>query len=193
MNSVVRRIPSQITHIVLWAITGFAAWYFGAHSYERFLGGIAWDLFPQKEVFLALKDHVFSIGLIGAGNTPLPQLTLISHNFGFGLVVTGSVILGTRGRSWGLRLIGLCCAWLLLLLTQVGLLVAAAHTYLMAASQSEIPLGFSVFVKSVHPTVAILPIVIIVLWLVIPFEKRLSGVMNIARRPTSGSRRAARP
>jgi len=193
VNSVVRRIPSQITHIVLWAITGFAVWYLAANSYERLLGGIAWDLFPQKEVFLALKDHVFSIGLIGAGNTPLPQLTLISHNFGFGLVVTGSVILGTRGRSWGLRLIGLWCAWLLLLLTQTGLLVAAAHTYLMAASQSEIPLGFSVFVKSVHPTVVILPIVIIVLWLVIPFEKRLSRVMNIARRPTSGSRRPARP
>jgi len=193
VNSVVRRIPSQITHIVLWAITGFAVWYLAANSYERLLGGIAWDLFPQKEVFLALKDHVFSIGLIGAGNTALPQLTLISHNFGFGLVVTGSVILGTRGRSWGLRIIGLCCAWLLLLLTQTGLLVAAAHTYLIAATQSEIPLGFSVFVKSVHPTVVILPIVIIVLWLEIPFEKRLSGVMNIARRPTSGSRRGARP
>ena len=99
----------------------------------------------------------------------------------------------TREHSWAFHLIGLCCAWLLLLLTQAGLLVAAAHTYLMAASQSEIPLGFSVFVKSVHPTVAILPIVIIVLWLVIPFEKRLSGGMKIARRPTSGSRRAARP
>jgi len=189
-----RRISSaRVTPVLLWAIIGFTGWYLAANSYERFLGGIAWDLFPQKEVFLALKDHVFSIGLIGAGNTPLPQLTLISHNFGFGLVVTGSVILGTRGRSWGLRLIGLCCAWLLLLLTQTGLLVAAAHTYLMAATQSEIPLGFSVFVKSVHPTVAILPIAIIVLWLVIPFEKRLSGVMNIARRPTSGSRRPARP
>ena len=77
--------------------------------------------------------------------------------------------------------------------TEAGLLVAAAHTYLMAASQSEIPLEFSVFVKSVHPTVAILPIAIIVLWLVIPFEKRLSGVMVIALRLTSGSRRAARP
>ena len=181
-----------MTPVLLWAITGFSAWYFGAHSYERFLGGIAWDLFPQKEVFLGLKDHVFSIGLIGAGNTPLPQLTLIRHNFGFGLVVTGSVILGTRGRSWGLRLIGLCCAWLLLLLTQAGLLVAAAHTYLLATTQLEIPLGFSVFIKSVHPTVAILPVVIIVLWQVIPFEQRLSGAMNIAPRPTSGSRPAAK-
>ena len=123
-----RRISSQITLIVLWAITGFAVWYFAADSYERLLGGIAWDLFPQKEVFLALKDHVFSIGLIGTGNTPLPQLTLISHNFGFGLVVTGSVILGVGRRSWVSRLIGLCCAWLSLLLTQVGLLVAAAYT-----------------------------------------------------------------
>ena len=193
MNSVVRRIPSQITHIVLWAITGFAVWYLAANSYERLLGGIAWDLFPQKEVFLALKDHVFSIGLIGAGNTPLPQLTLISHNFGFGLVVTGSVILGTRGRSWAMRLIGLCCAWLILLLTQTGLLVAAAHTYRLAVTQAEIPLGFSVFVKSVHPTVVILPIVIIALWLMIPFGKRLSGVINIAPRPTSGRRWAARP
>ncbi len=182
-----------MTPVLLWAIIGFTGWYLAANSYERFLGGIAWDLFPQKEVFLALKDHVFSIGLIGAGDAALPQLTFISHNFGFGLVVTGSVILGTRGRSWGLRIIGLCCAWLLLLLTQTGLLVAAAHTYRLAVTQAEIPLGFSVFVKSVHPTVVILPIVIIALWLMIPFGKKLSGVINIAPRPTSGRRRAARP
>jgi hypothetical protein len=182
-----------VTSVLLWAIIGFAAWYLAAHPYERLLGSIAWDFFPQKEVFLALKDHVFSIGLTGAGDTPLPQLTLISHNFGFGLVVTGSVILGTRGRSWSLRLIGLCCAWLFLLLTQTGWLVAAAHTYLMATTQSEIPLGFSLFVKSVHPIVVILPIVIIVLCLVIPFEKSLSRLVNITPRPTSGSRRGARP
>ena len=181
-----------MTPVLLWTIIGCATWYLAAYSYERLLGDIAWDLFPQKEVFLALKDHVFSIGLIGAGDIPLPQLTLISHNCGFGLVVTGSVILGTRGRSWGLRLIGLCCAWLFLLLTQTGLLVAAAHTYLMATTQSEIPLAFSVFVKSVHPTVVILPIVIIVLWLVIPFEKSLSGMVNIASRPTSGRKPANR-
>ena len=194
MNSVVRRISSAyVTPVLLWAIIGFAAWYLAAQSYERLLGGIAWDLFPQKEVFLSLKDHVFSIGLRVVDEKAIPQLSLISHNFGFGLVVTGSVILGTRGRSWAMRLIGLCCAWLILLLTQTGLLVAAAHTYRLAVTQAEIPLGFSVFVKSVHPTVVILPIVIIVLWLVIPFEKRLSGVMNIARRPTSGRRRAARP
>ena len=194
MYSVVRRVSSRrVTPVILWAIIGFSAWYFAAHSYERFLGSIAWNLFPQKEVFLSLRDHAFSIGMRIVDETATPGLTLISHNFGFGLVVTGSVILGTRGRSWALRLIGLCCAWLLLLLTQTGLLVAAAHTYLMAATQSEIPLGFSVFVKSVHPTVVILPIVIIVLWLVIPFEKRLSRVVNIARRPTSGRRRSARP
>ena len=182
-----------MTPVLLWAIIGFAAWHLAAQSYERLLGGIAWDLFPQKEVFLSLKDHVFSIGLRVVDETAIPQISLISHNFGFGLVVTGSVILGTRGRSRGLRLIGLCCAWLLLLLTQAGLLVAASHTYLMAASQSETPLGFSVFVKTVHPTVVILPIVIIVLWLVIPFEKGMSGLVNIAPRPTSGRRRAAKP
>jgi len=185
--------PAHVTSVLLWAIIGFAAWYLAAHPYERLLGSIAWDFFPQKEVFLALKDHVFSIGLTGGGDTPLPQLTLISHNFGFGLVVTGSVILGTRERSWGLRFIGLCCAWLILLLTQAGLLAAAAYTYLVAASQSEIPLGFSLFVKSVHPIVVILPIVIIVLWLVIPFEKSLSRLVNITPRPTSGSRRGVRP
>ena len=84
--------PAHVTSVLLWAIIGFAAWYLAAHPYERLLGSIAWDFFPQKEVFLALKDHVFSIGLTGGGDTPLPQLTLISHNFGFGLVVTGSVL-----------------------------------------------------------------------------------------------------
>ena len=98
----------------------------------------------------------------------------------------------TREHSWTLHLIGLCCAWLLLLLTQAGLLVAVAHTYLLAATQSEILLGFSVFIKSVYPTVAILPVVIIVVWPVIPFKQRLSGAMNIAPRPTSGSRSAVK-
>ena len=98
----------------------------------------------------------------------------------------------TREHSWAFHLIGLCCAWLLLLLTQAGLLVAVAHTYLLAATQSEIPLGFSVFIKSVYPTVAILPVVIIVLWPVIPLKQRLSGAMNIAPRPTSGSRSAVK-
>jgi len=102
--------------------------------------------------------------------TATPGLTLISHNFGFGLIVTGSVILGTRGRSWVLRLIGLCCAWLILLLTQAGLLVAAAHAYLLAVTQSEASLWVSVFIKSVHPMVAILPILMIAIWLAIPFE-----------------------
>ena len=194
MYSVVRRVSSRrVTPVILWAIIGFSAWYLAAHSYERFLGSIAWNLFPQKEVFLSLQDHAFSIGMRIVDETATPGLTLISHNFGFGLIVTGSVILGTRGRSWVLRLIGLCCAWLLLLLTQAGLLVAAAHAYLSAATQTETSLGFSVFIKSVHPTVAILPIVIIVLWLVIPFEKGLSGVMNIAPRPTAGRRPGPRP
>jgi hypothetical protein len=134
------------------------------------LGSIAWNLFPQKEVFLSLQDHAFSIGMRIVDETATPELTLISHNFGFGLVVTGSVILGTRGRSWALRLIGLCCAWLLLLLTQAGLLVAAAHAYLLAVTQSEASLWVSVFIKSVHPMVAILPILMIAIWLAIPFE-----------------------
>jgi hypothetical protein len=60
-----------VTSVLLWAIIGFAAWYLAAHPYERLLGSIAWDFFPQKEVFLALKDHVFSIGLTGGGDTPV--------------------------------------------------------------------------------------------------------------------------
>ena len=172
---------------------GFIAWYLIAQPYERLLGDIAWDLFPKKEVFLHLaEDHVFSIGLRDAGDATIPQLTLIGHNFGFGLVITGSVILGTRDRTWILRFIGLCCAWLLLLLTQTGILVAAAHTYLLAATRPETSLGFSLFIKSVHPTVAVFPIVIIVMWLVIPFEKSLPGAFVIALRPKSGRRRTTR-
>ena len=174
MKSAVGKIASaHVTPILLWSITGFAAWYLAAHSYERLLGNIAWSLFPQTEVFLTLKDHVFSIGPRLAGEVAFPQLTITSYNFGFGLIVTGSVILGIRGRSWRVRFIGLCCAWLILLLTQTGLLVAAAHTYRLAVSQSEIPFGFSLFIKSVHPIITLLPIVIIVLWVAIPFGKRV--------------------
>lgn len=131
-------------------------------------------MFPQKHVFLSLKDHVFSIGMVGISEKAFPELTLTSHNFGFGMIVTGSVILGTRSRSWTSRLIGLCCAWLLLLITQVVLLVTAAHVYLAASTQLQVPLAFSMFLKSVHPTVAVLPIVIIVLWLALPFEIHMS-------------------
>jgi len=184
----VHRISSaNVIPIALWAITGFAAWYLTAQYYERFLGTLAWDFFPQKDTVLSLNDHVFSIGLRFADETTTPHLKLISHNFGFGLVITGAIILGTRVRSWAMRLIGLFCAWLILLLTQTGLLVAAAHTYQIALTQSEVPLVFSVFINAVHPIVTIMPIVIIVLWLLIPIENRLSGKMNISRTSTSAS------
>lgn len=170
MNSILRRISTAyVTPIVLLAIIGFAGWHFASESYENFLGNVAWNLFPQDTVFLALKNHVFSIGLTNTGITTLPQLTLMGHNFGFGLIVTWSIILGTRGRSWILRLSGLFFAWLFLWLTHTGVLVAAAHTYSLAVTQSEVPVGFYVFINSVHPTVTILPVVIILLWLVIPF------------------------
>ncbi len=155
-----------------------ACWLLIADSYEHFLGSLAWDLFPQKDVLLNLKDHVFTIALRSVSDTVVPQLTLVSHNFGFGFVITGAVIMGTKGKSWALRVTGLSCAWLVLLTTQTVLLVAAAHTYRMAITQSELPLAFSVFIKSVHPTVTILPVVIIVLWLVAPFEKFMSGLMD---------------
>lgn len=150
----------------MWAIIGFVVWHLFAHSYEGFLGGVAWDFFPQEEVFLALEDHIFSIGLRVVDETTIPQLTLISHNFGFGLVITASVILGARGRSWALRVMGLCCVWVILMLTQTMVLVAAAHTYQMAATQPEVPLSFSMFIKSVHPTVTVLPISFILMWFV---------------------------
>ena len=41
----------------------------------------------------------------------MPQLILVSHNFGFGFVITWTVIMGTRGRSWALRVTGLSCAF----------------------------------------------------------------------------------
>ena len=195
MNSVVRRISSaSVTHVLLWAVVGSITWYFAALTYERLLGNISWEYFPQKEVFLSLKDHVFSIGLSRDVDTPIPQLALISHNFGFGLVVTEAVILGVRGRSWALRFVGLFCAWVLLLLTQTGLLVMAAHSYRLSVTQSEIHAWASIFIKSVHPTVAILPIVVIVLWLLIPFEDLtqkffLQSRRQIRRRPSRRLRR----
>lgn len=160
----------RVTPIVLWAMTGFFAWYFAAHSYERLLGNMAWGLFPQEEVFLALENHAFSIGLRVVAETTIPELTLTSHNFGFGLVVTGSVILGTRGRSWTLRLMGFSCTWLLLLLAQVGLLTTAGHAYLSIATQSQTSLWISGFANAVHPIVAIAPILMTMVWLAVPFE-----------------------
>lgn len=164
-------LTTTVTPILLLALVGATGWFVFAESYEQLLGNIAWDLFPQKEIFLSLNNHVFSIGLRSQGDVIIPHLTLIGHNFGFGLVVTGAVILGKRGNSWPLRFLGLGCVWIFLLITQIVLIVLAAHTYLFAVTQPNIPWGFRAFVNSVHPTVTLLPVAIVVIWIVIPFEK----------------------
>ena len=172
MKSVVHRILSaRMIPVIIWAITGFIFWYFFASSYERFLGNAVWDMFPQKEVFLNLSDHVFTIGLKIPDESTVPNLTLLGHNFGFGLIITGSIILGTRGRQWILRLVGLLFTWIALFITHIIVLVVAAHTYQNASIQPEIPLGFSIFINLVHPTVTVLPIVIALIWFVVPFNQ----------------------
>lgn len=189
MNIVVHRIwKSAFAPVLLWGVAGSVWWWIAAGWYENLLGEIAFDLFPKDHVFLYLKDHVFSIGLNVSNGDASPELTFTSHNFGFGLVVTGAVIMGMRGRAWILRLIGLACVWTLLMVMHTGLLVAASRVYPSAASQQEVPLGFSIFLKTVHPVVAVLPIVIIMLWMLIPLEMFIKkdgrdiGVRRIPRR-----------
>lgn len=163
------RIPwFRMVLVAAWAIIGFVTWHMTATTYERLLGSVAWEYFPDK-VFLNLREgHVFAIGLKDAVDTAPPQLTLQSHNFGYGLILTGSIILGTTGRTLIARSMGLISVWLLLFLSQAGLLVAAAHNYLSATTQSDISGGVAVFIKSVHPTVTILPVLLVVSWLAIP-------------------------
>ena len=119
---------------------------------------------------LLVKNSNFAINTMN--NTSLPHLNFLSHNFGFGLIIITAVILGTYNRSWKFRLISLACAWLFLLFTQASLLVMGAYSYKLAFSDAKIGWGFSMFVEIVHIIVTILPIIVSVLWLMIPFQSR---------------------
>ncbi len=160
-----------ILRTLLWSIAGFTVWLLGASWYENLLGDIAWHFFPREDVFLYLKNHVFSIGLTEPGRSSLPQLTFNSHNSGFGFIVTGAIILGSRHRSWSLRIMGLVTSWFLLLITHICLLVLAVQTYSLAMAKPDSILPFSIFVKSVHPTITLVPIIITIVWLMTSLQK----------------------
>lgn len=171
MPSVERRLILQVAPVLLWGAAVSIAWYFDGASYERLLASLASAHLPNG-VYLHIGEHVFSIGLVRSAGLEAPALTILSHNFGFGLVVTGATILGARTQSWPIRSLGLGIAWALLLTVQVGLLVglqaAVGHAYPQANEQVAFPVGLRVLLRSVHPIVAVFPVAIVVMWLLIP-------------------------
>ena len=92
-------------------------------------------------------------------------------------MVTGAVVLGTQGRSWTLQGLALAGAWILLFLVQVWVLTGASSAYISIAQQEEASLVVRLFFQALHPTVIILPLVLAVLWLLMPYprqERRLA-------------------
>lgn len=175
INLIIRPfLSSQIVLVLIWATIGFALWYLFANTYTLFIGRLAWEYFPNN-VILSVTDHHFIIVLKNAiNNSQSPPMQLLIHNFGFGLVITSAIILGTNKDSWKLRFISLCCVWLFLFFIQTGLLITAAHTYKSAMTEAKITLGFTIFIKSLHFIVTVLPIMLSALWLIAPFQRRQS-------------------
>ena len=96
------KASSWMIRTLVWATALGVAWYFIGPVYARLLGSFVYR-FLSEGTFLFLKSQVFSIGLGHPSTFGGPLLELTAHNFGFGLVVTGAVVLGTPGRSWALR------------------------------------------------------------------------------------------
>ena len=97
INLIIRPfLSSQIVLVLIWATIGFALWYLFANTYTLFIGRLAWEYFPNN-VILSVTDHHFIIVLKNAiNNSQSPPIQLLIHNFGFGLVITSAIILGTN-------------------------------------------------------------------------------------------------
>lgn len=180
MSSAERSLISHLIPVLFWAVAASIAWYFGGASYERFLAALTSSHLPQG-VYLRVGEHMFAIGILGAAGPERPGFSIISHNFGFGLVVTTAVILGTRGHLWRVRLLGLGATWILLALMQVWVLVTVAHVYVEVAGQPTVSWGSRMFIKAIHPVVAVAPAAIVVVWILAPMWVT-KGLHRAARR-----------
>ena len=117
-----------IVRTLLWAVALGVTWYFIAHLYGRLLGNFVYQYLPDG-IFMFLHSQVFFIGLGHPNTLEGPHLEIMAHNFGFGLVVTGAVVLGTQWRSRELRAVALAAGWILLFLTHAAVLVWATKAY----------------------------------------------------------------
>ena len=174
------RASSWIVRTLLWAAALGITWYFMGHIYDRFLGSFVHQFLPSG-TFLLLKSQVFLIGLDHPSTFDGPILEIPAHNFGFGLVVTGAVVLGTQGPSWALRAMALAGGWLLLFLTHASVLVWGSKAYYADLRDDSVPLVTFLYLQGLHPIVIVLPLLMVVIWLLLP-PRRTPGLSRYTSR-----------
>ena len=181
------RASYWVVRTLLWAVALGVTWYFIAHIYGRLLGNFVYQYLPDG-IFMLLHSQVFFIGLGHPNTLEGPHLEIMAHNFGFGLVVTGAVVLGTQGRSWALRSVALAGIWFFLFLTHALVVVWGAKGYLADFGDDGASWVTSLYSQGVHPTVIVLPLLVAVIWLLLSLEWTTGSSRYTARR-----NRRARP
>ncbi|MQF49142.1 hypothetical protein FIM08_04535 [SAR202 cluster bacterium AC-647-N09_OGT_505m] len=157
---------SWIIRTLLWATALGITWYFISLIYGRLLGSFVHRFLPG-DIFLLLESEVFYIGLGHPSTFDGPLLEIMTHNFGFGLVVTGAVVLGTQWRSWEVRIVALAAGWSLLFLTHAAVLVWATKAYNADLQNDSESVAALLYVYGIHLTVIVIPLLMAVIWLLL--------------------------
>ena len=157
---------SWMIRTLLWASFLGITWYFIGIIYGGLLGSFVHRFLPG-DTFLLLKSQVFYIGLGHPQTFEGPLLQIMAHNFGFGLVVTGALVLGTQWRSWRLRVVALILGWMFIFLIHACVLVWSAKAYLADFQSDSASVTALLYVYGIHLAVIVMPLLMAVIWLML--------------------------
>jgi len=172
---------SWIVRTLLWAAALGITWYFISLIYGRLLGSFVHRFLPG-DIFLLLESQVFYIGLGHPSTFDGPLLEIMAHNFGFGLVVTGAVVLGTQWRSWELRVVSLAAGWMFLFLTHATVLVWAIKAYISDLQSDSESVAALLYVYGIHFAVIVIPLLMAVIWLLVNPQRTPGQSRYMSRR-----------
>ena len=175
------RASSWIVRTLLCAAALGITWYFMGHIYGRFLGSFVHQFLPSG-TFLLLKSQVFLIGLDHPSTFYGPILEIPAHNFGFGLVVTGAIVLGTQWRSWQLRVAALVAGWMFLFLTHAAVLVWGTKAYNADLQSDSESVAALLYVYGIHLAVIVIPLLMAVIWLLLNPQRMPGHSRYMSRR-----------
>jgi hypothetical protein len=170
-----------IVRTLLWATALGITWYFISLTYGRLLGSFVHRSLPS-DIFLLLESQVFYIGVGHPSTFDGPLLEIMAHNFGFGLVVIGAVVLGTQWRSWKLRVVALAAGWILLFLTHAAVLVWATKAYISDLESDSESVTALLYVYGIHLAVIVIPLLMAVIWLLLSSQRRPRHSRYMSRR-----------
>ena len=178
---------SWIVRTLLWAAALGITWYFISLIYGRMLGSFVHRFHPG-DVFLLLESQVFYIGMGHPSTFDGPLLKIMAHNFGFGLVVTGAIVLGTQWRSWQLKVAALAAGWMFLFLTHAAVLVWAIKAYISGFQSDSASVNLLLYVHGIHFAVIVIPLLMAVIWLLLSPQRTLWQSRYMSRRPRRAGR-----